>query len=66
MIVILMLIQMNLNTGYADADTDLCIRIMSLYCSIIQGDNRSSSFSVVRLSGFVTVDLLNYMSNLSI
>ena len=21
------------NTGYADADTDLCIRIMSLYCT---------------------------------
>ena len=23
-----------LNTGYANADTDLCIRIMSLYCRI--------------------------------
>ena len=22
----------NLKTSYADADTDLCIRIMSLYC----------------------------------
>ena len=25
-------IQFNLNTSYADTDTDLCIRIMSLYC----------------------------------
>ena len=24
---------LNLNAGYADADTDLCIRIMSLYCN---------------------------------
>ena len=34
MLVILMLFLMLLNliTGYADADTDLCIRIMSLYC----------------------------------
>ena len=33
MLVILMLILMlfNLNTGYADTDADLCIRIMSLY-----------------------------------
>ena len=32
MLVIMMLILMllNLNTSYADADTDLCIRIMSL------------------------------------
>ena len=35
MLVILMLILMldNLNTGYADTDADLCIRIMSLCCS---------------------------------
>ena len=34
MLVIMMLILMlpYLNTSYADADTDLCIRIMSLYC----------------------------------
>ena len=32
MLVILMLL--NLNTGYADTDADLCIRIMSLCCSI--------------------------------
>ena len=34
MLVILMLILMlnNLNTGYADTDADLCIRIMSLCC----------------------------------
>ena len=34
--------------------------------SIIQGDNRSSRFNVLRFCGFVTVDLLNNMSNLSI
>ena len=35
MLVILMLILMllNLNTGYADTDADLCIRIMSLWCT---------------------------------
>ena len=34
MLVILMLILMlfNLNTGYADTDADLCIKIMSLCC----------------------------------
>ena len=36
MLVILMLILMlhNLNTGYADTDADLCIRIMSLCCEV--------------------------------
>ena len=24
---------LNINAGYADADTDLCIRIMFLYCN---------------------------------
>ena len=35
MLVILMLILMlhNLKKGYADADADLCIRIMSLCCN---------------------------------
>ena len=35
MLAILMLILMliNLNTGYADTDADLCIRIMSLCCN---------------------------------
>ena len=38
MLVILMLILMlpNLNTGYADTDADLCIRIMSLCCNVIR------------------------------
>ena len=27
-------ILLNLNTGYADTDADLCIRIMSLCCTI--------------------------------
>ena len=31
-IVMLILMLLDLNSGYADADTDLCIRIMSLYC----------------------------------
>ena len=37
MLVILMLILMllNLNTGYADTYADLCIRIMSLCCTIL-------------------------------
>ena len=33
-ILILILMLLNLNTGYADTDADLCIRIMSLCCSI--------------------------------
>ena len=38
MLVILMLILMllNLNTGYAETNADLCIRIMSLYCTYIE------------------------------
>ena len=26
---------LNLNTGYADTDADLCIRIMSLCCTLL-------------------------------
>ena len=28
------ILKINLNTGYADTDADLCIRIMSLCCSL--------------------------------
>ena len=41
----------------------LCPKQIWQSVSIIQGDNRSPSFNVLRFCGFVTVDLLNYMSN---
>ena len=34
MLVFLILMLLNLNTGYADTDADLCIRIMSLCCMV--------------------------------
>ena len=33
-ILTLNLMVLNLNTGYADTDADLCIRIMSLCCTL--------------------------------
>ena len=57
MLVILMLILMllNLKTDYADTDADLCIRIMSLYCT-----NYEMYIPVHKESSWYTVFISNH------